>query len=104
MGNHLAFSKDCPVYKKRVEDIERRKNKISKPVQRKQIFVPAPTTNPWQNQATTSTARHMGITAASNTRSNYVSSVISQSQNPQTNFSSLLNELNVLNQLIDLGS
>lgn len=111
-GNHLAFSKDCPAYLKRLEDIERRKNKLTKPAHKKPVFVPAPepTTNPWKNQTATTSARRMGITPTTNMRSNYVSSVIShqvgsslpQNSNPQTNFSSLLTELNVLNQLIDL--
>lgn len=111
-GSHLAFSKDCPAYQTKVKDIERRKTNSSKPVLRKPSFMPAPmpTTNPWLNRMKPREARNMPLAPPPNVRNNYVSSVISQEftgpspqkSDHQTNFSSLIGEFNVLNQLIDL--
>lgn len=50
-GSHLAFSRDCPVYKKRVESSknERRKTTKSNEAEKTPKYVPStgPTINPW---------------------------------------------------------
>lgn len=90
-GNHLAFSKNCPVYQKRIERMETKKQQSS-PSTKKQNFIPAPlpTTNPWLNNR--------------GGRFNDVSRVPPPPEkvDTQTNFNSLVSEFNMLNQLVDL--
>lgn len=109
-GKHLAFSKDCPVYQNRVEQMEQRKILTKRPSQKKPTFVPAPMplNSPWISN----NMNRGRITGTNGTPSMFnVSSVIPNrvtnenehnKNDSQSNFSSLINELNVLNQLIDL--
>lgn len=104
-GNHLAFSRNCPVYQSRLTANMNRKNTTAT-FNKKPEFVPAPTptTNPWMRNQKHVTER-TNIEPNSTQNLEKVSSVIypqSVNPDPQSNFSTLTEELNVLNQLIDL--
>lgn len=109
-GNHVAFSKTCPEYQKRIEAIERRKLSNGSATNRKSAFIPAPMpkTNPWNGNhpdMRRETAPGSFIT------NNYVSTGNQSKHNDRmnettdtpNNFSALAREMTELNQLIDLG-
>lgn len=102
-GNHLAFSRDCTVYQKRIEAVEKRRM-LTGNNNKKQAYVPAPlpTTNPWNSKKSHEAP-------APRWPNNNLSSVAppkmnenAQNKDAQATFNTLVSELNMLNQLIDL--
>lgn len=94
-GSHLAFSKECPVYKKRVEATEAKKQKIS-PINKRPNYVPAPlpATNPWtNNRGNPWTSKEVIEPNVSNAP---------QINDSQLNFNNMVSEFQTLNQLIDI--
>lgn len=106
-GDHVAFSKECPQYKKRIEQIEQRKEQIynigrkaAYPPINKTNYVPAPLPqiNAWTNIGRA--VPHLGQElhdSVSRPRSTNT-----EEQNPQINFNTLVSEFTELNQLLNV--
>lgn len=106
-GNHVAFSKECPHYKKRLALIEQRKEQAYNngrktgytPIN-KTNYVPAPVpeVNPWVN-----TGRSILQTGQKPTERAFIPRTINTEEpDPQMNFNSLVSEVTELNQLINV--
>lgn len=103
-GKHLAFSQDCPVYIRRVELInkskERRNYQQHQPAPR-YIPAPPPKTNPWlaQNRS----QNHQVAEQAQPRQVNNLFQNNVESENSDNNtFTTLLGEFQTLNSLVDL--
>lgn len=112
-GNHLAMSQDCPVYLKRLELINRSKNKRTE--LRKPNFIPAPIPkiNPWLHNNIQKPATTYSIPDQNNYL-HFNRTPIAQTNNPQhllinndtdtTNtLTTLMDEFKTLNALVDLN-
>lgn len=109
-GDHVAFSKECPQYKKRIEQIEQieqRKEQIynigrktAYPPINKTNYVPAPLPkiNAW---AKTDRAGPLSGQEPEEHISRH-RTITTTEQNPQINFNTLVSEFNELNQLINV--
>lgn len=108
-GNHVAFSRECPLYKKRIELMEQRKDrtknngrKPTHPSNNKNSYVPAPLprVNQWFKNSDSSIAPN-------NVQRSIIREGISHTNNQQethTNFQSLVSEFGELNRLINLDN